>query len=133
MSSLLPVYYQIKNKIQEWIVTKQYLPGEKIPSENELARIFSVSRLTVRQAIAVLVQVKLEITDEFVYLVERVRLLNNFWFHRTIDCSQWLLHVMDCSSPSGGRGLACGRIYSRSGLLPASSAQEGVLRIGDLV
>lgn len=59
MSSLLPVYYQIKNKIQEWIVSKEYGPGEKIPSENELAKIFNVSRLTVRQAIGLLIQEKL--------------------------------------------------------------------------
>ena len=59
MATLLPVYYQIKNKIQEWIVTKEYSPGERLPSENELAKIFEVSRLTVRQAIALLDQEKL--------------------------------------------------------------------------
>lgn len=59
MTSLLPIYYQIKNKIQEWIVSKEYSPGEKIPSENELAKIFNVSRLTVRQAISLLIQEKL--------------------------------------------------------------------------
>ena len=59
MASLLPVYYQIKNKVQEWIVSKQYLPGEKLPSENELAKIFNVNRLTVRQGIALLDQEKL--------------------------------------------------------------------------
>ncbi len=144
MATLLPVYYQIKNKIQEWIVTKEYSPGERLPSENELAKIFEVSRLTVRQAIALLdqeklvfrkrgegtfvtqdsqlidslglefsgfmddlfyqvsksttktveidqvpaskiVQKKLEITDDTVYRVRRVRELNNYLFAYTVN------------------------------------------------
>ncbi len=56
MVQLLPVYYQIKQTIKNWIVNKDFKPGEKIPSENELASQFNVSRLTVRQAIYQLVQ-----------------------------------------------------------------------------
>ncbi len=56
MPPLLPIYYQIKNKIQEWIVSKEYSPGEQIPSETEIAKIFGVTRMTVRQAISLLIQ-----------------------------------------------------------------------------
>ena len=56
MSALLPVYYQIKQTIKNWILNKEFNPGGKIPSENELAEKFRVSRLTVRQAISQLVQ-----------------------------------------------------------------------------
>ena len=56
MSSVLPIYYQIKQTIKGWIVNKEFGPGDKIPSENELADRFKVSRLTVRQAISQLVQ-----------------------------------------------------------------------------
>ncbi len=56
MSSILPVYYQIKQTIKSWILNREFNPGEKIPSENELASQFDVSRLTVRQAISQLVQ-----------------------------------------------------------------------------
>ena len=56
MATLLPVYYQIKQTIKNWIINKDFNPGEKIPSENELAEKFKVSRLTVRQAISQLVQ-----------------------------------------------------------------------------
>jgi GntR family transcriptional regulator len=56
LASLLPVYYQIKQTIKDWIINKEFVSGEKIPSENELARKFYVSRLTVRQAISQLVQ-----------------------------------------------------------------------------
>jgi GntR family transcriptional regulator len=52
MASVLPVYYQIMQTIKSWIVNKEFSPGQKIPSENELAERFRVSRLTARQAIA---------------------------------------------------------------------------------
>ena len=54
--ALLPVYYQIKQTIKNWIINREYEPGDKIPSENELAKRFNVSRLTVRQAISPLTQ-----------------------------------------------------------------------------
>ncbi len=53
---LLPVYYQIKQYIRALIRERPYNPGEKIPSENELAKRFKVNRLTVRQAISQLVE-----------------------------------------------------------------------------
>jgi GntR family transcriptional regulator len=53
---ILPVYYQIKQTIKNWIINGEFSPGEKLPSENELADKFHVSRLTVRQATAQLVQ-----------------------------------------------------------------------------
>jgi GntR family transcriptional regulator len=56
LSTLLPAYYQIKQTIKNWILNKEFNPGEKIPSENELGEKFNVSRLTVRQAISQLVQ-----------------------------------------------------------------------------
>jgi GntR family transcriptional regulator len=56
MATILPIYYQIKQTIRNWIINREYNPGEKIPSENELAERFNVSRLTVRQAISQLSQ-----------------------------------------------------------------------------
>jgi len=56
MSQLLPIYYQIKQHIKTGIVHKELGPGEKIPSENQLADHFKVTRVTVRQAIQLLVQ-----------------------------------------------------------------------------
>lgn len=56
MNSIIPVYYQIKQTIKSWIINNEYSPGDKIPSENELAKEFNVSRLTVRQATSQLIQ-----------------------------------------------------------------------------
>jgi GntR family transcriptional regulator len=51
----LPLYYQLKNLLEEQIDSGFFKPGEKIPSENELCELYKVSRTTVRQAIANLV------------------------------------------------------------------------------
>jgi GntR family transcriptional regulator len=56
MPPSLPIYHQIRNKIQEWIVSKEYGLGEQIPSETDLATMFHVTRMTVRQAIGLLIQ-----------------------------------------------------------------------------
>ena len=53
ITSELPValYYQLKNELLKKITSKQWLPGEKIPSEKELCQIYGVSRITVRKAL----------------------------------------------------------------------------------
>jgi GntR family transcriptional regulator len=56
MSQLLPFYYQIKQIIKTRIINRELSPREKIPSENKLADHFKVTRVTVRQAIQLLVQ-----------------------------------------------------------------------------
>ncbi len=53
---LIPQYYQIKQTIKRRIVNNEIGKGEKLPTENELAAQFEVNRLTVRQAIAQLIQ-----------------------------------------------------------------------------
>jgi acyl-CoA thioesterase-2 len=50
------------------------------------------------------------------------------WFHRPLRCDEWMLHVIDSPSASGARGLVRGRVFSRDGVLVASSAQEGLIR-----
>lgn len=50
------------------------------------------------------------------------------WFHRPFRVDEWLLHVMDSPSASGSRGLVRGRVYTESGVLVASTAQEGLIR-----
>lgn len=51
-----PLYYQVKEIIREKIVAGLWPPGTKLPSENELANLFSVSRITIRQAVLDLVR-----------------------------------------------------------------------------
>jgi len=51
------------------------------------------------------------------------------WFHRDFRMDDWMLYSCDSPSTSGGRGFARGMIFSRSGKLIASTAQEGVIRL----
>jgi len=50
------------------------------------------------------------------------------WWHRDARVDDWLLYVQESPNAIGGRGLAFGRIYDRSGRLVASVAQEGMVR-----
>ena len=51
-----PAKYKIViEKVKEWIATGHIKPGEKIYSENELSKMFNVSRHTIRQAVGELV------------------------------------------------------------------------------
>jgi len=55
---------------------------------------------------------------------------HGMWFHRPARVDDWLLYSCDSPSSSGGRGLARGLIYDRSGRLVASTIQEGMIRVG---
>lgn len=50
------------------------------------------------------------------------------WFHRPIRFDDWLLYSQESPSASGGRGMTRGSLYTRSGTLVASVAQEGLIR-----
>ncbi|HEY1613536.1 MAG TPA: acyl-CoA thioesterase II [Rhizomicrobium sp.] len=51
------------------------------------------------------------------------------WFHCPFRIDQWLLYVQDSPSASGARGFSRGLVYTQSGKLVASVAQEGLMRI----
>lgn len=51
----LPLYAQIKQRLEQEINEKKILPGQRIPSEAELSALFGASRMTVRRAIDQLV------------------------------------------------------------------------------
>jgi acyl-CoA thioesterase-2 len=50
------------------------------------------------------------------------------WFHRPCKLDDWLLYTQDSPSASGARGIARGSLFTRSGVLIASVAQEGLIR-----
>jgi acyl-CoA thioesterase II len=51
------------------------------------------------------------------------------WFHRDFRLDDWLLYAMDSPAAAGARGFARGSIYTADGMLIASVAQEGLLRM----
>lgn len=50
-----PVYIQIHNQIKQDVENGKWQVGQRIPAERELAELFKVSRMTLRQAIQTLV------------------------------------------------------------------------------
>ena len=51
----IPLYIKIRQQLHDDIERKRLQPGQKIPSEDELASKYGVSRMTVRQSIADLI------------------------------------------------------------------------------
>lgn len=48
----VPLYLQVKSKIKKEIRTGLLKPGDKLPSESEMQREYSMSRVTIRNAMA---------------------------------------------------------------------------------
>ena len=55
-NSPLPIYFQIQEFLRNKINSGEWLPGERIPSEQALSEMLNVSRMTIRQALNNLVK-----------------------------------------------------------------------------
>ena len=53
------------------------------------------------------------------------------WFHRPFRVDQWLLYAIDSPNASGARGFSRGQFFTQDGVLVASTAQEGLIRVID--
>ncbi len=53
------------------------------------------------------------------------------WFHRDFSIDQWLLYTMDSPNAGGARGFSRGQLFTQTGALVASTAQEGLVRVLD--
>jgi acyl-CoA thioesterase II len=51
------------------------------------------------------------------------------WLHRPFRADDWLLYAQDTPNLNGSRGFSRGLIFTRDGLLVASVAQEGLVRL----
>jgi GntR family transcriptional regulator len=54
-TSPIPIYFQLKQGIERMIDAGELRAGQALPSENELSRLFRISPMTVRRAMAELV------------------------------------------------------------------------------
>ncbi|MET1161758.1 MAG: acyl-CoA thioesterase II, partial [Pseudoxanthomonas sp.] len=61
--------------------------------------------------------------------VQMASLDHALWFHRPFRADDWLLYSIDSPSAQNSRGLARGQIFTRDGILVASTAQEGLIRV----
>jgi acyl-CoA thioesterase-2 len=51
------------------------------------------------------------------------------WFHRPGRADDWILYTQSSPSASSGRGLSAARMFSSDGVLLATVAQEGMMRL----
>jgi len=51
------------------------------------------------------------------------------WFHRPLRVDDWLLYSIESPAAAGSRGFARASIFTREGVLVASTAQEGLMRV----
>jgi acyl-CoA thioesterase-2 len=57
---------------------------------------------------------------------------HSLWLHRPCRLDEWLLYVIDSPIAAGARGFSRGTIFTRTGQLVASVAQEGLTRPRDI-
>ena len=57
-------------------------------------------------------------------------LSHSMHFHQPVRADGWLCHVIHSPAASGARGYALGEFWDESGVLIASSSQEGLMRSG---
>jgi GntR family transcriptional regulator, transcriptional repressor for pyruvate dehydrogenase complex len=83
------IYRAVLERIQTYIVDQGIQPGERLPSERELAELLSVSRVTVRQALKVLEDVgKIETvhgSGSYLKAVTHERLMRELCGDRKLD------------------------------------------------
>jgi GntR family transcriptional regulator len=53
-TSAVPLYHQLLELFHQFIESGAWSPGDRIPTENELSEKYGVSKITVRQALAIL-------------------------------------------------------------------------------
>ena len=63
--------------------------------------------------------------------VQMASLDHVMWFHRPFRADDWLLYDQLALSTSNARGLASGSIFTKSGQLVVTVAQEGLTRLVD--
>jgi acyl-CoA thioesterase-2 len=51
------------------------------------------------------------------------------WFHKKLNLNDWFLYSIDSPITKNARGFSRGSIFSKSGELIASCAQEGLIRL----
>lgn len=62
-------------------------------------------------------------------MLQAATLDHAIWFHRPCRMDDWLLYTMDSPVTAGARGFARGSVFTREGVLVASVAQEGLVRM----
>ncbi|WP_069804336.1 GntR family transcriptional regulator [Thermogemmatispora onikobensis] len=123
-SSPVPMHFQVERDMRERILNGTWKPGQQLPGEMELCNLYGVSRTTVRQALAVLV-------DEGLIVRERGR----GSFVRDLTITAGARGLTSFSDEMAARGMHAGARVLSIGLEPSTPdmAQRLHLAAGESV
>lgn len=107
----LPLYHQLYEILHEKILLKAWKPGDRLPTEVELVRLYGVSRITVRKVLDMLVKEG---------LIYRQAGRGTFVAHATLE--QGLSHIISFTEDMQRRGFTVSTEVLFSGLVPATDA-----------
>ena len=117
LDSRLPRYHQLRDELAALIATRHWRPGDAIPTEQELARSYSVAVGTVRKAVDLLVAEG---------MLERFQGRGTFVRRASFDGS--LFRFFRFQSLTGERRIPQSRILKRD-VIEAPSAVSAILQI----
>ena len=82
----IPLYFQVEHIIKSKIITGEYSPGDKIPTEKLMGSTFGVSNITVRQAILDLVSEGLltRIQGKGTFVTDKIESIKTLEFNGSI-------------------------------------------------
>lgn len=107
--------------LQLWIRAESRLPDDPRVHQMVLAYLSDISLLSVST-----------LAHPVEFLSPRMQAASidhAMWFHRTTRADEWLLYDQVSPSASGALGFSQGRLFSQSGVLAASCAQQGLIRL----
>lgn len=104
-----------------WIRAKGNMPNDIVMHQALLAYVSDYDLLTT----AILPHGTNLMQNKF----QMASLDHAMWFHNTASVDQWMLFAYESPRSNASRGFARAQIFSRDGVLIASTAQEGLMRI----
>lgn len=114
MDYRMPLYLQLRERILQRIRDKEYLPGEKLPSERDMAETYQINRMTVKTAINSLVE------DGYLYKVK-----NKGTFVVKKDRDKKIFFGNQISRPNFGLSA----IFKEAGLnIESEVVEKGIIR-----
>lgn len=122
-----PLYVSVMNELQKSIESGAYATGEKLPTESELCRLFSVSRITIRQA--------LNLLQEKGYITRKQGSGTYVVYNRSYAVVKHSARIVPFSEEMAEAGMACSAHVISLELVdaPRKLACELNLKIGEQV
>ncbi len=131
-SDYFEAYFLPKEKLsseyaeQFWMRAKHPLPDDQACHHSVLAYISDMGLLGSALKPHAVTRDSLKQSQQKLIMAS---LDHAIWFHREFRADQWLFYDCRPQSNSGGRGFTEGKIYREDGVLVASTAQEGLIRL----